>query len=284
MLQTTVDNQGQQMSTLIKWQQSQANPAIVKSKETATLANSLSKRVQALESSHMSRSAFEEWVDAEFAAVKDTANAALPRSNFEAFLMEEEETRSQTTPLKGGTEMERSAVTGRKRANDGTDDNIGGLAAQMKRRHGKGGSQESTKPGSDTFAAMGPPETPKKPTRSSQSQESGSPPATPSTPWRNAKKDKITGEEPWLFMEPTAKSAWSDQAMELLLRKWTDTCDICLSPWGRRHCGVEMAATAKAVAEEEELTDEKAGGTPAISMKSHMPPGAFTNLPVVQVK
>ena len=60
----------------------------------AALADLLSKRVQALESSHMSRSAFEEWVDAEFVAVKDTANTALPRPDFEAFLMEEEETHS----------------------------------------------------------------------------------------------------------------------------------------------------------------------------------------------
>ena len=75
-LQTTVDSLGEQMSMLIKWQQAEANLAIVKSKETAALAESLSKRVEVLESSQFTRP--EEWVDAEFATVKDAANAALP--------------------------------------------------------------------------------------------------------------------------------------------------------------------------------------------------------------
>ena len=139
----------------------------VKSKETAALAESLSKRVEALENSQFRRSAFEEWVDAKFATVKDTANAALPRLEFETFCMEEEETCSQVPPLKGDTDMERSTVTGTKRAHDGDDEDNGGPAARVKRRHGKTGTAESSTPGSDTFAAIGPPKTPEKVTRSS---------------------------------------------------------------------------------------------------------------------
>ena len=114
-LQTRVDNLGQQLSTLIKWQQSVANHAIVKLKETAALADSLSKRVQAPKSSHLSQSAFEEWVDAEFARIQHLCD-------------------------------------------------------------------------------FGPTENTRK--ESSHSQQSRSPLATPSTPARNAKNDKLTGEEP----------------------------------------------------------------------------------------
>ena len=95
-LHTTVDSLGEQMSTLIQWQHAEVNPAIVKSKETAALVESFMKCVEALENSRFTRSAFEEWVDAEFATVKDAANAVLPRSEFKSFLMEEEETRARS--------------------------------------------------------------------------------------------------------------------------------------------------------------------------------------------
>ena len=87
-----------------------------------------------LEGSQFSRSAFEEWVDAELAEVKAAASAVLPRSEFEAFLvMEEEESRRQTA--RRDTAMERAAITGAKRTNDDTEDS-GGPAARAKRRHG----------------------------------------------------------------------------------------------------------------------------------------------------
>ena len=71
--------------------------------------------------------------------------------------------------------------------------------------------------------------------------------------------------------------------MDLLLQKWTEWCDFRLSWWVDKHCGLEMAATATAVATEHDLTEEKAEGIRAILTKSHMPPRAFTNLPAVQV-
>ena len=40
-LQSTVDSLGAQMSTLIKWQQTEANPAIVQAKNAVEMADNL---------------------------------------------------------------------------------------------------------------------------------------------------------------------------------------------------------------------------------------------------
>ena len=181
--------------------------------------------------------------------------------------------------------MERSTVTGTKPANDGDDEDSRGRAACVKRRHGKTGATESSTPGSDTFAAIGPPKTPEKATRSSQSaNQQASPASAPSSPVHNIMKNEPAGDEPRLLTELTPKSVWSDQAMDLLLREWTESCNFRLLWWVDKHCGLEMAATATAVATECDLTEEKARGIRAILTKSRMPTRAFTNLLAVQLK
>ena len=187
-------------------------------------ANSLNKWVKALEGTQFTRSAFEEWVDTEFADVKATANAALPCSEFESFLAMEEETRSQT--VQGDTVMERAAITGAKRTNDDAEDS-GDPAARAKQRHGRIGSPEvRSTPGADTFAAMGQPKTLDKHKGTTARSNSQDKLASHGKP---AKGAATAGDEPWLQMGPTPKSAWSDQAMDLLQAEWTDTCNFRLS-------------------------------------------------------
>ena len=158
-LQTSLDNLGRQMTTLIKRQQTTANTAIAQAKAAAELKDSLTRRVQAMEGAQFTLSAFEGWVDAKFADVKRSiATAALPRSEFKKFLASEEEERSQT--VCGDVPMDRATIMGAKRTNDDVEDS-GGPAA--KRPHGRGGSPEAPPtPGADTFATRGPPKTPEK--------------------------------------------------------------------------------------------------------------------------
>ena len=165
-LQTNVDSLSDQMQRLVEWQQSEANPAITLAKKTATLADTLTRRVDSLEQDFMQKSAFQKWLDGEFQGVKEVAHAALPRSEFESFLaQEEEELRGRSSISQGDAEMERAALTGQKRANEEPED-TGSPAARAKRRHGKGTQSQPASPpstpGSDAFGAMGPPKTPER--------------------------------------------------------------------------------------------------------------------------
>ena len=288
-LQTTVESLGEQMQSLIKWQQTEANPAIVLAKQGAAANAEMSKRVAHLESSQFAKSAFTEWVEQEFEPIRELARQALPKSDFEAFLAasEDDEQFRVTTIQHDDTEMERGAVTGAKRTvrphtdSDDADSESGGPAARAKRRHGRmPASTPSGTPGADAFS-IAPPPVPKTPEKQIRKDGRG-PPGTPVEAVRSTAEDDE--EAPWLAMGPTPKSSWSEQALDLLLKEWSKTCDQRMSRWVHRHCGLEMTATAVAVADEEELTEEKKGGIRAILTQSRMPPRAFTNLQPPQLK
>ena len=83
----------------------------------------------------------------------------------------------------------------------------------------------------------------------------------------------------WQELPPTPKSAWSEQAFDVLLSEWGVEQDPRLQGWVKANCGEEMITTVDGLVAGN-LTDQKKQGIKTILNATRMPPRAFTRAQV----
>ena len=158
----------------------------------------------------------------------------------------------------------------------------------------KRNARESTPEGDGPAEAVkrrhrGPPATP-----ASLAANSTSPRSTPSTPGADAfarihespktadgPRRELLGRslEMWQELPPIPKSAWSEQAFDVLLSEWGVEQDVRLQGWVHANCGEEMITTVDGLVAGI-LTDQKKQGIGSILNATRMPPRAFTGAQV----
>ena len=285
-LQDSVDSL--QMNSLLAWQADVVNPQLHRVRENAEEIQLLKKQVGQLREwrptvesrmdSGMQRSQFDEWLEQSFEPVRLQASYALPRSEFDEYVAGMEETESQLKVRASRVRVDRNAATGDT-----------GMTPE-KTIGNKRNSRESTPEGDGPAEAVkrrhrGPPATPATP-----AVDSTSPRASSSTPGADAfarihdgpkeadgPRRELLGRslEMWQELPPTPKSAWSEQAFDVLLSEWGVEQDVRLQGWVKANCGEEMITTVDGLVAGS-LTDQKKQGIKSILNATRMPPRAFT--------
>ena len=79
----------------------------------------------------------------------------------------------------------------------------------------------------------------------------------------------------WLHSTPTTKSAWCEQAFDVLLGEWGVAQDERLRMWLREHCGEEMITNVDGIVAGY-VTPEKKKAIKVVLHSSCMPPKVFS--------